>query len=302
MRISRIGLGGLLAGSWKPSWNQHEEAESIRAIQEAVELGVNWIDTSPFYGFGRSEELIGKTLKLLSKKPFVFTKCGIRWNENSEIVPNLTVESVREEVEMSLKRLCIEEIDLYQIHWPKPEEYIEEAWETMSTLIREGKIRYIGVSNLNTDQMDRLSRIAPITSLQPQYNAITRSVENDILPYCLKSGIGVIVYSPMASGLLTGKMTRGRIANMESDDLRRDNWKFKEPDLSKNLKITDMMEEIANEKGCNTAEVAIAWTLKNPSVTGAIAGMRNRSQVADIINCTEIELSDNDMNRIATSS
>lgn len=299
MNISRIGLGGMFAGGWKLSWEESDDIESIKAIHAAIDQGINWIDTAPLYGFGRSEEIINLALKQIEKKPLIFTKCGFRWNKNREFVPNLTAKSVREEVEMSLKRLCTEVIDLYQIHWPDPDEYIEEAWETMSTLIQEGKIRYIGVSNHNTVQMDKLSRIAPITSLQPQYNAITRSVEDKVLPYCLETGIGTIIYSPMASGLLTGKMTRERIVNMGNDDLRKNNKRFNEPNLSQNIRVIKIMDEIAKEKECNTAEVAIAWTLKNPAVTGAIVGARNSSQVMGIIKGAEIELVDTDLKRIS---
>ena len=281
------------------SWKKEGEKDSIKAIHAALDHGINWIDTAPLYGFGRSEEIINRALRELNKKPLIFTKCGFRWNDNKDFTSNLTAKSIREEVEMSLKRLGLDVIDLYQIHWPNPEEQIEEAWETMSKLTIEGKIRYIGVSNHNVMQMNKLALIAPITSLQLPYNAITRTVEEEILPYCSKQGIGTIVYSPMASGLLTGKMTRKRIRNLPANDLRKNNEKFNEPNLSKNIEMKRLMGEIAKAKGCNTAEIAIAWTLKNPSIIGAIVGARNKYQVLSIIKGAEIEIEDTDMKRIS---
>lgn len=299
MNISRIGLGGLLAGGMKLSWDNEEEQNSINAIQTAVDHGINWIDTAPLYGYGRSEVTICKALKQIHNKPLIFTKCGFRWDGNKEYTPKLTAQSVQEEVEMSLKRLNIDVIDLYQIHFPRPDEYIEEAWETMSELIKEGKIRYIGVSNHNVEQMDRLLKIAPITSHQLQYNAISCWAEREVLPYCLEKGIGVIAYSPMASGLLTGKMNRERIANMDANDLRKKDRRYNEPNLSKNYEIVKIIGKIAEEKNCKSTEVAIAWTLNNSSVTGAIVGVRNPSQVMGILKGAEVELTDTDMKRIS---
>ena len=299
LNITPIGFGAwAIGGQWEWGWGAQEDKQSIRTIHAALDSGINWIDTAPVYGCGHSEEVIGQALKQTSAKPYIFTKCGFRWNDKREVTPLLTSESVREEVENSLRRMAIETIDLYQIHWPNPESQIEEAFETMVALQKEGKIRYLGVSNFSTAQMDRISSIGQLTSLQPPYNAIARSAEEDVLPYCHEQGIGTIVYSPMASGLLTGKMTRERLSRMADDDWRKKAPQFNEPELTTNLRIAKVMGDIAAEKGCNTTEVAIAWTLHNKGVTGAIVGMRSEEQVAGVIGSGRVLLSESEMNRI----
>ena len=299
LEISRIGLGSAaIGGSWEWGWGAQDDQASIRTIHAALDAGVNWIDTAPVYGCGHSEAVIGRALKETTNKPFIFTKCGSRWNEKRDIVSILTPVSIREEVEHSLMRLGVETIDLYQIHWPNPTEEIEEAFATMADLVKEGKVSYLGVSNFSVDQMDRIRKIAPLTSLQPPYNAVNREAEVTVLPYCLENGIGSIVYSPMGSGLLTGKMTRERILNLGKDDWRSDSVQFQEPALTKNLRIAEEMSRIARDKGCHTTEVAIAWALHNPSVSAAIVGMRSEKQLQGVIRGGEIGLTDEDMTRI----
>ncbi len=299
LAITSIGLGAwAIGGSWEWGWGVQEDQDSIKTIHCALERGVNWIDTAPVYGLGHSEEVIGRALKQTSYQPYIFTKCGFRWNDKGHAIHNLTAESVREEVVDSLKRLDIECIDLYQIHWPNPEEQIEEAWEEMNKMVKEGKVRYLGVSNFSVEQMERVSTIAPITSLQPKYNAIAREVENDSLPYCSNNHIGVIAYSPMGSGLLTGKMTRERIQGLADDDWRKKSADFKEPKITKHLRVVETMSNIAKEKNCQTAEVAIAWALQNPAVTAAIVGMRTEKQVEGVICGGDIELTSEDMKKI----
>ncbi|MDG5813848.1 aldo/keto reductase [Chitinispirillales bacterium ANBcel5] len=303
MEITRIGLGAwAIGGSWQFGWGPQDDKESLNTILKAIEGGINWIDTAAVYGLGHSEEVVGKAIKQLgSQAPLIFTKCGLRWKENSSkrsAFPILKKESVREEIEGSLKRLDIETIDLYQIHWPRPPEDIEEAWSEMVKLKEEGKVRWIGVSNHNVEQMEKLNQIAPVTTLQPPYNLLNRSVEEEILPYCAEKNIGTIIYSPMASGLLSGKMTPERIKALPNDDWRKWSDNFKEPALSRNLTLVQKLSSIAKEKGVTTAEVAIAWTLKNPAVTAAIVGMRKPEQVNEVIGGSDFTLTDEDIKRI----
>ncbi|MFP4242849.1 MAG: aldo/keto reductase [Chitinispirillaceae bacterium] len=303
MDISRIGLGTwAIGGSWRYGWGHQEDKDSLATIHRAVERGVNWIDTAAIYGLGHSEEVVGKALKELSVKPYVFTKCGLRWktedNPKREGFPILKAKSVREEAENSLRRLDVEVIDLYQIHWPNPAGDIEEAWSEMAKLKKEGKVRWIGVSNHNVAQMERLRRIAPITSLQPPYNIINRMVEKAILPYCAENDIGTIVYSPMNAGLLTGKMTRERVQSLPEDDWRKHDVNFNEPKFSRNMKIVEAVGRVAQSKGVSSAEIAVAWTLKNPAVTAAIVGMRRPDQVDSIMGAADIELTSEDIREI----
>jgi aryl-alcohol dehydrogenase-like predicted oxidoreductase len=263
-------------------------------------MGINWIDTAAVYGLGRSEKVISRALKETAYEPFIFTKCGLVWDENNQVDNVLNKESVLGEIEASLKRLNIETIDLYQIHWPNPEADIEEAFEVMAEIQNQGKIRFLGVSNFSVEQMERVSRIAPITSLQPPYSLIFPEVEEEILPYCLEKGIGVINYSPMASGLLSGKMTRERIKNLPADDWRRKSNNFKEPKLSRNLALADLLAEIGKKRNATAGEVAIAWTLLNPAVTAAIVGLRSPGQVNGVIHAGEIELDEEEVREIAS--
>jgi len=277
--LTRIGFGAwaIGGGDWQFAWGPQDDKESIEAIHRALDLGINWIDTAAVYGLGHSEEIVGKALKSTSAKPHIFTKCEMVWDETRTI--SRSMKQIRREVEESLKRLQIETIDLYQIHWPVPDEEIEEGWATMADLKREGKVRWIGVSNFSVGQMERALKIAPITSLQPPYSMINRSVEPEILPFCAKHGIGVINYSPMQSGLLTGAMTKERVAAFPQDDFRRNAKSFQEPQLSRNLALARFLGEIGSRHGVSAGVVAIAWTLANQAVTAAIVGGRSARQV-----------------------
>jgi aryl-alcohol dehydrogenase-like predicted oxidoreductase len=301
MMITRIGLGAwAIGGSWRWGWGHQDDGDSVAAIRKAVDLGVNWVDTAAVYGLGHGEEVVGRAVREMpfGDRPYIFTKCGLCWNDENnearEAYSCLKASSVRKEAENSLRRLGVDVIDLYQIHWPNPNGDIEEAWAEMAKLKEEGKVRWIGVSNHTVKQMERLAKIAPITSLQPPYNFINRAVEENILPYCQKNGIGVIVYSPMASGLLTGKMTPERVASLPDDDWRKQDYNYTEPQLSRNLKIVESMKLLADKKGVPAAHIPIAWTLRHPAVTAAIVGMRNPSQVEEVAGAGELILNDDD--------
>lgn len=301
MQITPIGLGtwAIGGGNWSFGWGEQDDTESIAAIKRALDLGINWIDTAPAYGLGHAEEIVAKALKGRVDHPYIFTKCSRVWNEGEHSVHgNLNAGSIRREVEGSLRRLQVETIDLYQMHWPDPEQDIEEGWRTMAELQKEGKVRYIGVSNFNVAQMRRIQSIAPINSLQPPYSLINREVEKEILPFCQQNHIGVIVYSPMQSGLLTGQMTRERIANLPENDWRRRNEEFQEPRLSRNLALTEKLREIALLYQRTPAEAAIAWTLTNPAVTGAIVGARRPSQVDTIVGAAEFRFTERELGEI----
>jgi aryl-alcohol dehydrogenase-like predicted oxidoreductase len=292
LRLTPIGFGAwaIGGGDWEYAWGPQDDRDSVAAIERALELGINWIDTAAVYGLGHSEEVVGRTLKQLSKKPYVFTKCSMLWNDKRTIYQSL--KHVREEVEASLRRLQVDVIDLYQIHWPNPEEEIEEGWTTMAELQREGKLRWIGVSNFNVAQMERVRKIAPITSLQPPYSMLNRGIEAEILPYCTKHGIGVINYSPMSSGLLTGAMTKERVAAFPQDDFRRKAKQYQEPNLSRNLALADFLGKIGARHGVSAGVVAIAWTLHNPAVTAAIVGGRTAKQVDGVFPAAEFRLTE----------
>ena len=296
--LTRIGFGAwaIGGGDWQFAWGPQDDKESIKAIHRALDLGVNWIDTAAVYGLGHSEEIVGKALKSTSAKPYVFTKCAMVWDEKREIKRSL--KEIRREVEDSLKRLQVETIDLYQIHWPIPDEEIEEGWATMADLKREGKVRWIGVSNFSVAQMERALKIAPITSLQPPYSMINRSIEAEILPFCEKNGIGVINYSPMQSGLLTGAMTKERVAAFPKDDFRRNAKAFQEPHLDRNLKLAAFLGEIGARHGVSAGVVAIAWTLAKPGITAAIVGGRSAEQVDGVMPAAGFRLTDGEVTEI----
>ena len=291
MEITTIGLGAwAIGGPWQWGWGAQDDKESIKTIQYAVDLGINWIDTAAVYGLGHSEEIVSEALKGITNKPYIFTKCSLIWNERGRVTSNLNSESIRREIEESLIRLNVEIIDLYQIHWPNPDEKIEEGWETLAKLKEEGKVRWIGVSNFDVQQMTRVSKIAPISSLQPPYSAIKRDIEDQILPYCSKNNVGVIVYSPMQAGLLTGKMTRDRIKNLPPDDWRKNSTEFNEPNLTKNLALQDLFVDIAKEFSVPAPVISIAWTLYHPDVTAAIVGARKPAQLNELIKALEFQL------------
>jgi aryl-alcohol dehydrogenase-like predicted oxidoreductase len=259
---------------------------------------MNWIDTAAVYGLGHSEELVARALKGVSERPYVFTKCSLVWDGNGDVHNVLKKDSVKRECEGSIRRLQTDVIDLYQIHWPRPEKDIEEGWGALSELKEEGKVRHIGVSNFDVSQMERIQEIVSVETLQPPYNMLNRGIEEDILPYCAERDIGVIVYSLMRSGLLTGKMTRERVQNLPSDDWRRNSSDFQEPRLSKNLELVDLLEEIGAEHGRSPGEVAIAWTLRHPAVTAAIVGGRRPDQVDGIIGAAGFRLGEDELDRI----
>ena len=285
LHITPIGVGAWAIGGagYAFGWGDQDDSESISAIRRAIELGINWIDTAAVYGLGHSEEVVARALEGVSNRPYVFTKCERSWGEDRQIVPCLKADSIRRECENSLRRLKVDVIDLYQIHWPQPDEDIEEGWTTMAELQREGKVRWIGVSNFNAEQMARAQAIAPITSLQPPYHLLKRDIEADILPYCLANNIGVISYSPMASGLLSGTMTRERIAALPADDWRSRGPNFQEPNLTANLALADKLKEIGARHGRSAGEAAIAWVLRHEAITAAIVGIRNAAQIEGLI-------------------
>jgi aryl-alcohol dehydrogenase-like predicted oxidoreductase len=300
MHITSVGFGAwaIGGGEWEYGWGAQDDADSISAIHRALDSGMNWIDTAAVYGLGHSEEVVARALKGRSEKPYIFTKCSLRWDAQRKIYNSLKADSIRGEVEDSLRRLQIDVIDLYQIHWPNPDPDIEEGWTTMAELQAAGKVRYIGVSNFNVEQLERASRIAPITSNQPPYSMIDRDVEAEILPYCLEHNIGIINYSPMASGLLTGAMTKERAAALPENDWRSREDNFREPRLSRHLQLVEVLKAIGARHGRTPGEVAIAWTLRNPAVTGAIVGARNAKQVDGVSGALHFRLSESELAEI----
>jgi aryl-alcohol dehydrogenase-like predicted oxidoreductase len=297
--ITPIGFGAWAIGGsgWEFGWGEQDDKASIAAIHRALELGVNWIDTAAVYGMGHSEEVVAAALKSWSgPRPYVFTKCGLLWDDKGYVNRNLKADSIRRECENSLRRLKVDRIDLYQIHWPT--EQLEEGWGEMARLQKEGKVRWIGVSNFDAGQMRRAAKIAPITSVQPPYSLVRREIEADVLPYSYLHNIGVIVYSPMQSGLLTGAMTRERIAKLPDSDWRSRDPEFREPKLSKNLKSVDRLRGIAEKYGRPVGQVAVAWVLRNPAVTAAIVGARSPQQVEQNVGAAELHLTDDDVAEI----
>lgn len=300
LQLTPIGYGAwaIGGGNWEFSWGPQDDNESLRTIEHAVDSGINWIDTAAVYGLGHSEEIVGRALRGRTHKPYVFTKCSMRWTPDRKIYRSLKAGSLQEEIENSLRRLSLETIDLYQIHWPMPEDELDEAWETLARFQQEGKVRYIGVSNFNVAQMKRVQKIAPITSLQPPYSLLRRDIEGEILPFCRQHNIGVINYSPMVSGLLTGKMTAERVRSMPDDDFRKRSANFNEPKLSRNLALAELLREIGKAHNVEPGVVAIAWTLRNPAITAAIVGARRSDQVDGVLPAATFRLSDAEAERI----
>jgi aryl-alcohol dehydrogenase-like predicted oxidoreductase len=301
MDLTPIGVGAwaMGGGGWAFAWGPQDDDESIAAIHAALDGGVNWIDTAAVYGLGHSEEVVARALAGRSQRPCVFTKCERVWDEKGAISGSLKAASVRRECENSLRRLKTGAIDLYQIHWPEPDADIEEGWTEMAKLKEEGKVRWIGVSNFNARQLERCRTIAPVTSLQPPYSAISPEVEEETLPYCQRHNIGVIVYSPMISGLLAGAMTRERVAAFPQDDFRKRAPAFQEPQLARNLELAELMRRIGARHGRTPGEVAIAWTLRHPAVTASIVGMRSAAQVGGVIGALEFRLDAEEIAEIA---
>lgn len=300
LEITPLGIGAWAMGGtgYAFAWGSQDDNDSVEAIHYALERGINWIDTAAVYGLGHSEEVVARALQGVTDRPYVFTKCERAWDAEGKVVPSLKAESIRKECEDSLRRLKVDAIDLYQVHWPQPDEDIEEGWTTMAELQREGKVRHIGVSNFNVEQMKRAQKIAPITSLQPPYSLIRRDIEAEILPFCLENNIGVLAYSPMASGLLSGGMTKERIANLPADDWRSRAEAFQEPKLTYHLALADELRAIAARRGRTAGEAAIAWTLRQPAITGAIVGLRRRDQVDGVVGAMDYRLSDADLERL----
>jgi aryl-alcohol dehydrogenase-like predicted oxidoreductase len=292
LEITRIGFGAwaIGGGDWEYGWGAQEDDESIAAIHRALERGVNWIDTAAAYGFGHSEEVVGRALEGVADRPYVFTKCSLLEGPDRTVVHSLERDSVLREAEASLERLRVDAIDLYQIHWPDPEPQIEEGWSALAELKEQGMVRHIGVSNFSVKQLRRIQQIAPVETLQPPYSLVEREAEEELLPFAEREGIGVIVYSPMGSGLLTGRMTRERVENMPDNDWRKRDPSFQEPELSRHLELVERLEEVAARHRTIAGAVAVAWTLRNPAVDGAIVGFRRPDQVDPILAAADLEL------------
>lgn len=296
LEITRVGFGAwaIGGGGWEFGWGPQADEESIGAIHRALELGVNWIDTAAAYGFGHSEQVVGRALAGLDQRPYVFTKSSLLDDGTGRVRHSLDRDSILREAEDSLKRLGVDAIDLYQIHWPIPETDIEQGWSAMAELKERGLVRHIGVSNFDADQLRRIQSIAPVETLQPPYSLIDRQVEAETLPFVAAESIGVIVYSPMGSGLLTGSITRERIAAMPDDDWRKTDARFTEPRLSDHLAVAARLHEVAERLGTTPGAVAVAWTLRNPAVAGAITGFRRAAQVDPIVTAANLELTEQD--------
>jgi aryl-alcohol dehydrogenase-like predicted oxidoreductase len=297
LEITRVGFGAwaIGGGGWEFGWGPQEDDQSVAAIHRALDLGVNWIDTAAAYGFGRSELMVGRALKGLPDRPYVFTKCSLLEGPDRSVAHSLKRDSILREAHASIERLGVDAIDLYQIHWPIPVEEIEEGWTALAELKEQGLVRHIGVSNFDVEQMRRIDQIAPVETLQPQYSLIERDVEDNILPFTHREGIGAIVYSPMGSGMLTGTMTRERIAGLADDDWRKRDGRFREPRLSQNLQLVERLIAVADRHNTTPGAVAIAWTLRHPAVDGAIVGFRRPDQVDPLLVAADLELSDEDL-------
>src|SRR6202021_566532 len=300
LHLTPIGYGAwaIGGGNWEFAWGAQDDSESQRTIERALDAGINWIDTAAIYGLGHSEEVVGKAIKYRVQKPLVFTKCSMRWHDDRTIYRSLKRKSLEEEVENSLRRLGVDAIDLYQVHWPNPENEIEEGWGALARFKEQGKVRWIGVSNFSVEQMKRAQKIAPITSLQPPYSMLRRAIEEEVLPFTQANGIGVINYSPMVSGLLTGAMTAERVTAMAADDWRKKAVEFNEPRLSRNLRLVELLREIGAGHNVEPGVVAVAWTLCNPAITAAIVGGRSGAQGAGLSPVLEFRLSDEEFARI----
>jgi aryl-alcohol dehydrogenase-like predicted oxidoreductase len=302
LQITRVGLGAwaIGGGGWEFGWGPQEDEQSLAAIRRALEQGVNWIDTAAAYGFGRSEEVVGRALADVPRgeRPYVFTKCSLLEGPGRRVVHNLKRDSILREAEASLGRLGLDAIDLYQIHWPNPPEDIEEGWGALAELKEQGLVSHIGVSNFDADQLRRIEGIAPVETIQPQYSLIERDSERELLPFAEREEIGVIVYSPMGSGLLTGKMTRARIEQFPEDDWRKGDERFQEPQLSGNLELVERLRTVAARHDTEPGTVAVAWTLRNPVVDGAIVGFRRPDQVDPVLPAANLELTAEDMEEI----
>jgi aryl-alcohol dehydrogenase-like predicted oxidoreductase len=301
LSLSRMGVGAwaMGGGGYAFGWGPQADSDSIAAIHAAVAAGINWIDTAPVYGLGHSEEVVAAAISGIQSRPYTFTKCGFVWDAQKRIRRTLRADSIRTELAASLKRLRTDTIDLYQIHWPDPDSELEEAWTTLAGLKKEGKIRNMGICNANVSQLRRLEKIAPVESVQPPYSLLARGAEDELLPYASENSLGVISYSPLKSGLLSGAMTRDRIAALPADDFRKDATEYQEPRLSRNLAFVESLGQIARELKCSVGELALAWVLHNSAVTGAIVGFRSQAQVNGLIGALAVPLNTNQLQRIA---
>jgi aryl-alcohol dehydrogenase-like predicted oxidoreductase len=304
LEITRVGFGAwaIGGGGWEFGWGAQDDEESIAAIHHALEQGINWIDTAAAYGFGHSEQMVGRALEGITDRPYVFTKCSLLEGPNRTVAHSLKRDSILREAGDSLARLDIDAIDLYQIHWPIPATDIEEGWAALAELKEQGLVRHIGVSNFDVEELRRIQQIAPVETLQPQYSLIERDVEREILPFAEREGIGVIAYSPMGSGLLTGRMTRERIENLADDDWRKQDERFNEPQLSPNLELVARLAAVADRHDTTPGAVAVAWTLRHPAVDGAIVGFRRPDQVDPILPAANLGLTDQDIAEIEGST
>lgn len=299
LELTTVGLGTwAIGGPWQFGWGPQDDEDAVEAIVAAVECGINWIDTAPVYGLGHSEVLVGQALKQMKQKPIIATKCGLRWNDNQEKVSNLEPESIKRECQESLERLDIDQIDLYQMHWPQPNSKIEEAWEAMAEMVEKGYVKYIGVSNFSVEQIERVKTIHPVVSLQPPYSMIKRNIEKELLGYCGRNDIGVVIYSPMQRGLLTGKYDKEKVQQLPDDDHRKRSPEFKDPMLSATLELLDDVRPIAEKYGLTLAQFAVAWTLIRPEVTSAIVGARRPDQIEETSKAAGVEFNNEDVNRI----
>ena len=297
MQISRVGFGAWAIGGtgWWDAWGPQDDDESIATIRRAAELGINWIDTAPIYGLGHSEEVVGRALEGLDPRPLVFTKAGLLDGGDNSVRNNLARDSILREVELSLRRLRLDVIDLYQVHWPIPDERLEEAWGTFAELKDQGLVRHIGGSNFSSEQMRRAQAIAPVETAQPLYSLLERGIEAEILPFCARHDIGVIVYSPQASGLLSGAMSAERVASLPDNDWRKHDARFQEPELSRHLATVDRLREVAARYDTTPGAIAVAWTLRDPAVHGSIVGFRRPEQVEELAGAGDIALTDDDL-------
>jgi aryl-alcohol dehydrogenase-like predicted oxidoreductase len=301
LHLTTVGLGTwAMGGPWQWGWGPQDDDDAIAAILAGLDNGINWIDTAPVYGLGHSEELVGRALKMTRHKPYIATKCGLLWNDKREKVPHLKSKSIRKECEDSLKRLGVETIDLYQMHWPDPEPDIEEAWQEMVRLARQGKVRYLGVSNYNARQMERVRKVHPIASLQPPYSMLHREIEAEVLGYCALHKIGVIAYSPMQRGLLTGKFSHERLVGLAAGDHRRRMPEFQDPHFSATLMMVEQLKKIARRHGRTCAQLAVSWVLRRPEVTAAIVGARRPEQILETVHASNWNLSREDIDEIET--
>jgi aryl-alcohol dehydrogenase-like predicted oxidoreductase len=300
LELSVIGFGAwaIGGGEWEYSWGPQDEKDAMAAMLHALDVGINWIDTAAVYGLGHSEELVGKMLKEVRQKPIIATKCGITWDKTGKITRWANAEQVYREVEASLRRLKVETIDLYQLHWPFPDENLEEVWEAMATVKKQGKVRYIGVSNHTVEQMKVIAPIHPIASLQPKYSMIHHEIETDILPYCGKNNIGVVCYSPMAKGLLTGKFTTEKLTTLPDSDHRRRDPEFQGDMFKAHLKLIDGLRPIAQRSGITLSQLSLAWVLRKNEVTSAIAGARSPQQIEETAKAADIKLGTDDITEI----